>query len=123
MLSPLKEPRLCRCLRHRTRICAHTNGRRAIIKEVDTSAHAASATTTVTDSSSSSRNGKGNGNSGRSSGLERYTLHATVPLRELVGYASSLRALTGGEASFAMHLAGYARMDAFTAKQVLKDGY
>ncbi|KAG5192332.1 Mef2, mitochondrial translation elongation factor EF-G [Tribonema minus] len=79
-----------------------TTHRRAIIKEVDTSAESPA---------------------GASTALDRYTLHASVPLRELVGYASSLRALTAGEASFSMHLTGYAPMDPHTAKHVLKDGY
>jgi len=36
------------------------------------------------------------------------TLHATAPLAALVGYSSSLRSLTSGNAAFSMHLDHYA---------------
>ena len=55
--------------------------------------------------------------------LDRSTIHASVPLRELVGYASSLRAVSAGEAGFTMQLEGYSEVDAATTKKILKDGF
>jgi translation elongation factor EF-G len=82
----------------------HYNNRRALIREVETP---------VSLSQSDSVD----------QALSRNTVHATVPLRELVGYASTLRAISAGEASFTMHLQGYSAMDALTTRQVLKNGF
>jgi translation elongation factor EF-G len=48
---------------------------------------------------------------------------AMVPLRELLGYATALRSITGGEGSFSMELAGYGPMDAATAKAALAESW
>ncbi|CAM9532689.1 unnamed protein product [Chrysoparadoxa australica] len=37
----------------------------------------------------------------------RHTVEAQVPVKELLGYASALRSITGGEGSFTMEFAGY----------------
>lgn len=55
--------------------------------------------------------------------LLRHTIHADVPLRELVGYASTLRAITAGEGSFSMQLHGYSAMDEQACKEVVERGY
>jgi translation elongation factor EF-G len=85
-----------------TMVCTN---RRALIREVETPVLSSSQTDSVDQA------------------LSRNTVHATVPLRELVGYASTLRAISAGDASFTMRLQGYSAMDALTTRQVLKDGY
>lgn len=53
----------------------------------------------------------------------RHEIRVRVPLRELLGYATTLRSLSGGEASFTMELGGYARMDADAQKAALDGGW
>jgi len=81
-----------------------TSHRRATIREVDTSSEAE------------------NSKHATSRAMDRFVLHASVPLRELLGYASALRALSAGEATFSMHLEGYFPMEAAVAQKVLKSG-
>ena len=49
----------------------------------------------------------------------RHTLRALVPLAHLLGYASSVRSLTHGEASLSMEFSHYAPLDAHTEQQRL----
>lgn len=53
----------------------------------------------------------------------RHEIRVRVPLRELLGYATTLRSLSAGEASFTMELGGYARMDADAQKTALEGGW
>lgn len=53
----------------------------------------------------------------------RHEVRVRVPLRELLGYATTLRSLSGGEASFTMELGGYARMDADSQRIALDGGW
>ena len=53
----------------------------------------------------------------------RHELRVRVPLRELLGYATTLRSLSAGEASFTMELGGYARMDPDAQKMALEGGW
>lgn len=53
----------------------------------------------------------------------RHEVRVRVPLRELLGYATTLRSLSGGEASFTMELGGYARMDPDAQKIALEGGW
>lgn len=53
----------------------------------------------------------------------RHEVRVRVPLRELLGYATTLRSLSAGEASFTMELAGYARMDGDIQRTVLEEGW
>lgn len=53
-------------------------------------------------------------------GGHRHEVRVTVPLRELLGYATTLRSLSAGEASFTMELGGYERMDAAAQATVLE---
>ncbi|CAM9280876.1 unnamed protein product [Scytosiphon promiscuus] len=53
----------------------------------------------------------------------RHEIRVRVPLRELLGYATTLRSLSGGEASFTMELGGYARMDVDAQKAALDGGW
>lgn len=53
----------------------------------------------------------------------RHEVRVRVPLRELLGYATTLRSLSGGEASFTMELGGYARMDPDAQKAALEGGW
>lgn len=53
----------------------------------------------------------------------RHEVRVRVPLRELLGYATTLRSLSAGEASFTMELGGYARMDADAQKVALEGGW
>jgi translation elongation factor EF-G len=48
---------------------------------------------------------------GPTEALPRSTIHADIPLRELVGYASTLRSITAGEASLSMELHGYREVE------------
>lgn len=50
----------------------------------------------------------------------RHEVRVTVPLRELLGYATALRSISAGEASFTMELGGYERMDAAAQATVLE---
>ena len=49
----------------------------------------------------------------------RHEVRVRVPLRELLGYATTLRSISAGEASFTMELGGYTRMDLETQRAVL----
>lgn len=53
----------------------------------------------------------------------RHEVRVRVPLRELLGYATTLRSVSGGEASFTMELGGYARMDPDSQKTALDGGW
>lgn len=66
--------------------------------------------------------GGGGGRAGMGMGV-RHELRVRVPLRELLGYATTLRSLSAGEASFTMELGGYARMDADAQKVALEGGW
>jgi len=44
---------------------------------------------------------------------EKALIHAYVPLKEILGYANSLRSLTGGEASFSAEYKGHSPCDTF----------
>lgn len=50
----------------------------------------------------------------------RHEVRVKVPLREFLGYATTLRSISAGEASFTMELGGYTRMDAETQRAVLE---
>lgn len=66
------------------------------------------------------------GGSGRRAGMGmgvRHEVRVRVPLRELLGYATTLRSLSAGEASFTMELGGYARMDADAQRLALGGGW
>lgn len=66
------------------------------------------------------------GGGGRRAGMGmgvRHEIQVRVPLRELLGYATTLRSLSAGEASFTMELGGYARMDADAQKIALEGGW
>lgn len=68
----------------------------------------------------------GNEDGGRRAGMGmgvRHEVRVRVPLRELLGYATTLRSLSAGEASFTMELGGYARMDADAQKIALEGGW
>lgn len=68
----------------------------------------------------------GVGGDGRRAGMGmgvRHEVRVRVPLRELLGYATTLRSLSAGEASFTMELGGYARMDADAQKVALEGGW
>eukprot|EP00752_Nemacystus_decipiens_P001917 g1846.t1 len=66
--------------------------------------------------------GDGGGRTGMGMGA-RHEVRVRVPLRELLGYATTLRSLSAGEASFTMELGGYARMDADAQKIALEGGW
>lgn len=53
----------------------------------------------------------------------RHELRVRVPLRELLGYATTLRSLSAGEAGFTMELGGYSRMDPDAQKTALEGGW
>lgn len=50
----------------------------------------------------------------------RHEVRVKVPLRELLGYATTLRSISAGEANFTMELGGYTRMDGETQRTVLE---
>lgn len=50
----------------------------------------------------------------------RHEIRVSVPLRELLGYATTLRSISAGEGSFTMELGGYAKMDAEAQRTVLE---
>ncbi|CAB1109383.1 unnamed protein product [Ectocarpus sp. CCAP 1310/34] len=64
----------------------------------------------------------GGGGGGRGMGV-RHEVRVRVPLRELLGYATTLRSLSAGEASFTMELGGYARMDEDAQRAALEGGW
>lgn len=66
--------------------------------------------------------GDGGGGGGRGVGV-RHEVRVRVPLRELLGYATTLRSLSAGEASFTMELGGYARMDEDAQRAALDGGW
>lgn len=70
--------------------------------------------------------GGGGGGGERRAGMGmgiRHEVRVRVPLRELLGYATTLRSLSAGEASFTMELGGYARMDADAQRAALEGGW
>lgn len=54
---------------------------------------------------------------------ERRSLTVGVPLRELLGYATTLRSLSAGEASFTMEFDSYALMDESTQRAALNEDW
>lgn len=71
---------------------------------------------------SPSDSSQGSGFSGGRGYGARHQLRVSVPLKELLGYATTLRSLSAGEASFTMELGGYARMDSESQKTALDGG-
>ena len=53
----------------------------------------------------------------------QHTLRVAVPLRELLGYATTLRSISAGNASFTMEFDGYASMDEYAQNLVLEEGW
>ena len=73
--------------------------------------------------STGGRRGLRAGGTGEEARGGRHELRVSVPLRELLGYATTLRSLSAGEASFTMELGGYARMDSEAQKTALEGGW
>ncbi|CAM9312653.1 unnamed protein product [Ectocarpus sp. 13 AM-2016] len=67
--------------------------------------------------------GRGDGGGGGRGVGVRHEVRVRVPLRELLGYATTLRSLSAGEASFTMELGGYARMDEDAQRAALDGGW
>ncbi|CAM9839419.1 unnamed protein product [Ectocarpus sp. 4 AP-2014] len=67
--------------------------------------------------------GRGDGGGGGRGVGVRHEVRVRVPLRELLGYATTLRSLSAGEASFTMELGGYARMDEDAQRTALDGGW
>ncbi len=49
------------------------------------------------------------------------TIHAEIPLKELLGYSSSLRSITGGVGSFSMEFARHDDMNPQIQETILKE--
>ncbi|CAM9694014.1 unnamed protein product [Choristocarpus tenellus] len=62
----------------------------------------------------------GRASTGEAGGGRRHTVRARVPLRELLGYATTLRSITAGEASFTMEFGGYTPMDPEVQRSTLE---
>ncbi|CAN0161016.1 unnamed protein product, partial [Ectocarpus sp. 12 AP-2014] len=91
-----------------------TANRRAEVRSVDGPELVAAA---------AAASGRGDGGGGGRGGGVRHEVRVRVPLRELLGYATTLRSLSAGEASFTMELGGYARMDEDAQRAALDGGW
>lgn len=87
--------------------------RRGRIKEVVSSAAAALSSSSSTSAGSVAVGG----------GSGKAVIRADVPLKSMVGYATSLRSRTGGEGSFAMEFTRYSHVGAMLQKDILADPY
>lgn len=99
-----------------------TANRRAEVRSVD-----GPALVSAGEQRAAARGPSGGGqDGGRRAGMGmgvRHEVRVRVPLRELLGYATTLRSLSAGEASFTMELGGYTRMDADAQKVALEGGW